>query len=126
MVHDEHNRRVVRYVLNDFIISCSGPHLVDRVDQQTRHACPEAEIRECAETRHDFTRITTRLFEPYVFGNAMLVRVVHDLTRDVRVIDQALDHIIAPCELERLYGAHKTRVEARHRTLKPSSKKPAH
>ena len=126
MVHHKDHRRLAVHRRQRRLVEMPQPHAIERPAQPFREADRNAEIGRGGETRHDLARIAPGLFKGHVLGDALGLRMGGNRDAHLGIIDQPLDHVIAPRQLERLDGALQPRVQPRHRPLQPAPQKPPH
>ena len=78
---------------------------------------PKAEIGRRPKRRHDLARIFPRLLKGHVFRHAFLAGIVPRSPAHLRIIDQPLDHVVAPRQFEGLNRPRQPLVQPRHRPL---------
>ncbi len=126
VVHDENDRRLGVDSAKRRLVEMPEPDAVERLAQHLRHTDGKAEIEACAETRDDLAGVAAGALEGDALGNGLGAGMLGHGAQHGRIVDQPLDHVISPCELERLDGPFQPGIEPRHRPLQPAAKEPAH
>ena len=100
------------------------PHPIQQFRQPARGADGETEIDQRRKTRHDFTRIISRLLDHDRAGAAGLGRAGGNRLKHIRIEGQAHDLVVACHQLERLDRPGQALVQLRDRPLHPAAQEP--
>ena len=126
VVHYKHGRGVVRNSGEHYIVLRRGTDTVNGFRQNLGHPHRETEIGKGGKARHDLARVCLRFLKRDVLGHFIGMRISRNFCGNLGIIDQPLDHVIAPRQFERLDRPLQTGIEPRHCPLEPAAKKPPH
>ena len=126
MIHDEHHGGLRIDRIDRLFILIAEAHVIESIAQQPGQTDGETEIGKGGKGRHDLARIATGGFRCHRLGHALFLRVFLYRLADLRIIDQPLDHVVTPRQLEGLDRTLQPLVQPRHRAFQPSAKEPPH